>query len=153
MLEPDANAPIFYSSTYEHGVDEKRRVQIPAKWRAANGEVTFTLIVWKKANQPTCLLALPPAVMKALMDKIAAMSFSDPRAEALRRLIGTKSDQVTCDKAGRICIPEMMAQEAGIDKQAVLTGMLDRFQIWSPDRYAPVSQIDEALKDDAMNLI
>jgi MraZ protein len=145
--------PILYSSSYSHGVDEKRRVQIPSKWRGEEKEVTFTLIVWKKASQEACLLALPPEVMKTLMAKIAAMPFSDPRAEALRRLLGTKSDQVTTDKAGRICLPEAMAREAGIDKQAVLVGMWDRFQIWDPVRYAPTRDLDEALTNDAMSLI
>lgn len=153
MSENANSSTVIYSSCYPHGVDEKRRVQIPAKWRPENGEVTFTLMVWKKSQQEACLLALPPEVMKTLMGKIAAMPFSDPRAEALRRLLGTKSDQVTVDKAGRITLPDSMAKDAGIEKQAVLVGMWDRFQIWSPERYAATSKADEELTGEAMNLI
>jgi len=151
-MSESENQTTYYSSAYTHGVDEKRRVQIPAKWRPEN-EITFTLITWKKAQQNPCLLVLPPAVMKKLMAKLAEMPFSDPRAETLRRVLGTKSDQVTCDKAGRICIPEAMAKEAGIDKQAVLVGMWDRFQIWNPDSYATIHKADDALTDEAMSLI
>jgi MraZ protein len=152
MSENESNSAFVYSSAYTHGVDEKRRLQIPAKWRPED-EVTFTLITWKKPQQEACLLALPPDVMKTLMAKIAAMPFSDPRAETLRRVLGTKSDQVTCDKAGRICIPEQMAREAGIEKQAVLVGMWDRFQIWNPDRYAATNKVDDAMTSEAMSLI
>ena len=152
MPETQNNVPIFYSSLYRHGVDEKRRVQIPAKWRGPS-DTTFTLIIWQKGQQPACLLALPPVQMQALAQKLSTMSFSDPKAEALRRLLGSKSDQVTLDSAGRICIPETMAKEAGIGKEAVLVGMFDRFQIWNPERHAVVSQFDEALSDEAKNLI
>ena len=152
MADNESHSTFCYSSAYTHGVDEKRRVQIPAKWRPQD-EITFTLITWKKAQQQPCLLVLPPDVMKKLMAKIAEMPFSDPRAETLRRVLGTKSDQVTCDKAGRICIPEAMAREAGIDKQAILVGMWDRFQIWSPDRYAATNEADDAMTSEAMSLI
>ena len=42
----DNSAKKYYNSLYRHGVDEKRRVQIPAKWRPARSGVEFTLIFW-----------------------------------------------------------------------------------------------------------
>jgi len=134
-------------------VDDKRRLQIPAKWRLAQTEVTYTLILWKKSNQHQCLLVLPPEQMKALAKKLSEMPFSDPNAEALRRLLGGKSDQVTVDKAGRICLPEGLANEAGIDKEAILVGMIDRFQIWNPQNHDEANRLDEALRSEAYNLI
>jgi len=47
------------------------------------------------------------------------MPYADPKAEALRRLLGKKSDRVTPDKAGRICLPEAMAQAATIGNESV----------------------------------
>ncbi len=61
------------------------------------------------------------------------MPNSDPNKVVLKRFIGSESVQVTLDKAGRICLPEKMAKEAGISEEAVLVGLLDRFEIWSPD--------------------
>ncbi len=143
-----------YLFRYEHGVDEKRRVQIPAKWRSDNAEVVYTLILWKKSTpQPPCLLVLPPTAMKRLVEKISAMPFSDPKAEALRRLLGANSDQVTPDKSGRICLPDEMAKKAGIGEKAILIGMFDRFQIWNPDSYNTVNVIDDAHSPEALDLI
>src|SRR5690349_15690829 len=90
----------YYNALYRHGVDEKRRVQIPAKWRP-EGDATFTLMLWKRggAHEP-CLLVLPPELMRALADKLKQMPFGDPKAEALRRLLGAHSDQVTVDRSG-----------------------------------------------------
>lgn len=148
-----SSEPVYYSSLYRHGVDEKRRLQIPAKWRSAEGEV-LTVILWPKGNQPdACLLVLPPAEWVALVQKLKSMPYSDPDAEALRHLLGRKSDRVTPDKGGRICLPEAMAKAALIDGEAVLVGLVDRFEIWNPERYAAASAVDDLRLPAAFKLI
>jgi MraZ protein len=152
MSATESKTPIL-NSTYRHGVDEKRRVQVPAKWRW-DAEVVFTIIPWgAKSLAGACLLVLPPEVFGSLVDKVKAMSFSDPKAEALRRSIGADSVQVTVDRAGRICLPEPMAKVAGIEGEAVLVGLLDRFQIWNPARYDAIRAVDETLSQEAFSLI
>ena len=154
MAPNDSTDAVYYNSVYRNVVDEKRRVQIPAKWRPENGDQRFTLMVWKKSTQQdACLLVLPPQLMQTLTQKLTAMPFADPRVEALRRLLGSNSDQVPLDSVGRICLPEGMAKAAGIKTQAVLVGMFDRFQIWSPERHTGVSVLDEALSTEAFGLI
>jgi MraZ protein len=149
-----SNEEIHYHSRYRHGVDDKRRVQIPAKWRPSQPETQFTLILWPNGNtSEACLLVLPPAEMRALAGRIKAMPFADASAQALRRLIGSKSDVAELDKAGRICLPEAMAKAVGIQDEALLVGLVDRFEIWNPGRYEPVSQVDEALMPEAFKLI
>src|SRR6266496_4406161 len=145
--------PIYYNSHYRHGVDEKRRVQIPAKWRPTEPEV-LTLVLWPKgALAEACLLVLPPKEWEALVQKLKAMPFADTRAEALRRLLGKKSDRVTLDKGGRICLPEAMAKAAAIGKEAMLIGLLDRFEIWNPERYETASAVDDEMLSEAFKLI
>ena len=57
------------------------------------------------------------------------------------------------DKAGRICLPDEMARGAGIKDEAVLVGLLDRFEIWNPERYEKVKAADAALAPDAFKLM
>jgi MraZ protein len=153
MPEDTQNEPIYYNSVYRHGLDEKRRVQIPAKWRAAKPEV-LTLVLWPKGTLPeACLLVLPPNEWNALVQKMKAMPYSDPKAEALRSLLGKKSDRVTLDKGGRICLPDAMTKAALIEKEAVLVGLVDRFEIWNPQRYEAASAVDDALLPEAFKLI
>jgi MraZ protein len=145
---------IFYNSLYRHGVDDKRRLQIPAKWRPAQPNVEFTLILWPKgALQEACLLVLPPDEWFTLVQKLKAMPFADPKAEVLRRLIGRNSDRVALDKAGRICLPEGMAKAAGIETDAVLLGLLDRFEIWNPKRFDEISAVDQQLSPEVFREI
>ena len=117
-------------------------------------DVQFTLVLWPKGSEKeACLLVLGPDDWQALVQKIKGMPYSDPTAQALRRILGTKSDRVMLDKAGRICVPEWMAKAVIIEKEAVLVGLLDRFEIWNPERYATTSAVDEQLLPEAMKLI
>jgi len=154
MPTENASTTTFYTSIYHHGVDDKRRLQIPAKWRPAEESFQFTMILWPgSASSGSYLLFLPPEPLHLLMEKLKAMPYSDPTAHSLRRLLGTKSDRVTVDKGGRICLPEMMAKGAGIESDAVLVGSWDRFEVWNPERYKAVSKVDEALEPEAFKLI
>ena len=153
MASNDSNDSIYYNSVYRHGVDEKRRVQVPAKWRPAEEGVEFTLILWPQAKEGPCLRVLPPKEMAELMRDIDAMPNIDPKKVALKRFIGGESVQVALDKAGRICLPEGMTAKAGISDQAVLVGLLDRFEIWNPDRYEAVKAADAVMAHEAFKMM
>src|SRR5216684_1542935 len=153
-MEPNDTAePTYYNSIYPFGVDEKRRVQIPAKWRPTKPGVELTVMLWPKPKEGPCLRVLPPNKMADLMRDIDAMPNSDPNKVVLKRFIGSESVQVTVDKAGRICLPDGMAKAAEIRDEAVLVGLLDRFEIWNPDRYTKVKASDEVMAQEAFKLM
>jgi MraZ protein len=143
----------YYNSSYRHGVDDKRRLQIPAKWRPSKDGVEFTLILWPKSKEGPCLRVLPPQEMAELMRDIDAMPNGDPSKVVLKRFIGSESVQVALDKAGRICLPEEMAAAAGIKDQAVLVGLLDRFEIWNPERFGKVRASDAVMAQEAFKMM
>ena len=143
MSAAQTKEPTYYNSCYQHGVDEKRRVQIPAKWRPEEEGVELTMILWPKHQAGNCLRVLPPEKMAKLVADIDALPNSDPNKSVLKRRIGSKSAQVALDKAGRICLPEEMSRAAGIKDEAMLVGLLDRFEIWNPARYEAVEAADE----------
>lgn len=153
MHSDDSSEAIYYNSLYRHGVDEKRRVQIPSKWLPTSGTVEFTLILWPKYKEGPCLRALPPKEMAELMASLDAMPNSDPQKTVLKRVIGSKSVQVAADKAGRICLPEEMAKAAGIKDEAMLVGLLDRFEIWNPTAHAKLQSADEVMAHEAFKLM
>lgn len=153
METQTAIARTYYNGLYRHGVDDKRRVQIPAKWRPEESGVEFTMIVWPKADQGTCLRVLPPEEIAQLMIELDAMPSSDPKKVVLKRVIGSRSVQVTLDKAGRICLPDEMAKEAGISDEVMLVGLLDRFEVWSPTRYQKVEIADDVVAHEAFKLM
>jgi MraZ protein len=153
MSLSENSEPTYYNSSYRHGVDEKRRVQIPAKWRPTKSGVEFTLVLWPKSQAGPCVRVLPPQQMATLMRDISNMPNSDPNKVVLKRFIGSESVQAPIDKAGRICLPEQMAAAAGITDQAVLVGLLDRFEIWSPEGHERVKAADAVMAPEAFKLM
>ena len=153
MSEAKPAPPTYYNSCYRHGIDEKRRVQIPAKWRPEEAGTELTVILWPKHPAGSCLRVLPPAEMAQLMAEIDAMPNTSSDKVVLKRFIGSESLQVTLDKAGRICLPDEMARQAGLKDEAVLVGLLDRFEIWNPDRYENVKAADAVLAPKAFELM
>ena len=153
MSSEPLNEPIYYNSTYVHGVDEKRRVQIPSKWRPQKPHY-LTLILWPRGSMiDACIHVLPPLEWERLVAKAQSLPFADPKAQALRRLIGKKSDRVLLDRGGRICIPEAMATAAAIGKEAALVGLIDRFEIWNPKRHEAAGAEDDQMQHLAFELI
>ena len=147
------NKKIYFNSKYLHGIDEKRRLQIPAKWRPEQDGVEFTVIVWPKHQAGTCLRVLPLDKLEKLVSEIESMPNSDPRKDVLRRVVGGNSEQVTVDKSGRICLPEAMASAAGIKNEAQLVGMIEQFEIWEPNRYKSVEAADAVHQAKAFELM
>ena len=143
------NEVIYYSSLYRHGVDKKRRLQIPAKWLPTSGAVEFAVILWPKYSEGLCLRVLPPNEMVKLMATIDAMPNTDSQKTILKRVIGSQSEHIEVDAAGRICLPEEMAKATGLKDKAVLVGLLDQFEIWNPEAYAKVQTADEVMAAEA----
>jgi MraZ protein len=153
-MEPNETIePTCYNFVYRHGVDEKRRLQIPAKWRPAIPGTELTLVIWPKAKEGPCIRVLPPAKLRSMMRDLEAMPNSDPQKPVLKRRIGSTSVQVTLDKSGRICLPEQTAKAAGITTEAVLVGVLDCFEIWSPEKYEQVEAADALLAQQAFQML
>ncbi len=153
-MEPNETiSRTYYNSSYRHGVDEKRRVAVPAKWRPAQEGVEFTLVAWPQSQEGTCLRVLPPDQMAALLRDLVAMPNDNPSKVLLKRCIGGSSAQATVDRSGRICLPEDLAKDAGIKNEAVLLGLLDCFEIWSPERYEKVKASTAVMAQEAFKLM
>lgn len=153
MSDAQTKEPTYYNSRFLHGVDEKRRVQIPAKWRPDKSGTELTLVFWPQHQAGACLRVLPPAQMAKMKSDIDALPNDNPKKGVLKRFLGSESVQVTLDKAGRICLPDGMARAAGIKDEAVLVGLLDRFEIWDPARYENVKAADAVLASEAFKLM
>ena len=96
---------------------------------------------------------LPPVEMAELMRDLDAMPNTDPNKVVLKRFIGSESVQVALDKSGRICLPEEMAKAVDIKDEAILVGLLDRFEIWNPERYQKVKASDAVMAQEAFKLM
>jgi division/cell wall cluster transcriptional repressor MraZ len=141
MPDISTNEMIF-TSVYRHSLDLKRRVPVPFRWRPKD-PIDFTLMVFPEPEVGNCLRVLPPAQWTKLLEEIKSMPPDDDQKPILQRLVGRHSIEVRLDTAGRITIPEDMAEAAGITNMAVLAGSLRHFELWSPTRYAVMEEKDK----------
>lgn len=136
LVMPDApKAEKIYNSTFPMKVDDKRRVQIPAKWRPDEAGVEMTIVPWETAHGIS-LRVFPQAQFAKMIEKIESMPEGSVERDELLRKIGRNSEQVVVDSVGRMTLPDGMLKLAGVSTQAVLVGVVRVFEIWSPERFA-----------------
>jgi MraZ protein len=139
----DAVVPSFHGD-YSHGIDESRRVMIPARWRPKDPAIVFTVLAWP-INGDEFLLVLPPARWRVMLGKLQTRSLHDPRVATLERVIGSTSAPLTLDRVGRFVVPEHLAKLVGIEKEVKFVGRLDKFEMWSPERFGRAMAQDKNL--------
>ena len=120
----------MFLSSFEHTVDKKGRIAIPAKWRSELGEKYYLSIPID--GQP-CLTLYTQASWDALMAKIETLPMIDKLK--MKRYIGFMACDVTCDAQGRILIPQNMRNYASITENAFVNGASDTIEIWNKENW------------------
>ena len=114
-------------------LDPKGRLRIPAKFREVlQKHYTDALIVSKHEQ---CLVAYPPEKWEEMEAKAANLSqFNSQHRSFVRRFI---SGAETCefDSQGRILIPPLLREDAHLEQDVILVGMLSSFEIWNKATY------------------
>ena len=115
------------TGTYEHSIDAKGRLFIPAKLREELG-VTFYLAM----GVDECLAIYPEETWNRFTEKFASLPMS--QSAAMRPLFANAS-KCELDSQGRIVIPQKLRKYAGLEKDAVIIGVNDRAEIWSAETW------------------
>jgi len=123
---------------FEHSIDDKGRVAIPARFRE---ELAEGMVLTRGFDQ--CLQAFPRQVWQQLAQKVSSLSLGSPEARNLRRILFSNAAEVEVDRQGRILVPQNLREYAGLGEQVVITGMDTFFELWSADRWrAVMEQLD-----------
>src|SRR3990172_9156732 len=117
----------MFLSQFQHNLDEKGRLMIPARYRELLAAGAFITQGFDK-----CLMVMAEAYFKQVYDRINAMNLADPTARLLRRLILSNAYPVEVDKVGRILVPGNLRQVTSLEGEAVVAGKGDYFEVWTP---------------------
>lgn len=132
---------------YQHNIDIKGRVAIPAKFRDDLGSQFY---ITKGLDD--CLFVLPLSEWSRLEEKIRAMPIS--KARGLQRFFFSGAAEVQPDKQGRILIPQQLREHAKLNKEVTLIGTLNRVEIWNSEKWKEFnSNLTQESIEDAMDML
>ncbi len=130
----------MFLGEYEHSIDTKGRVAVPAKFRT---QLEGGLVVTRGFER--CLQVYPMEQWQKLSERVSNLSLGAVEARQLRRLLFSSAFDTEVDKQGRIVLPSGLREYAGIGDVAVVAGMNTYFEIWSQtDWDAAMAALDEA---------
>ena len=126
-----------FMGEFNHTVDTKGRLIIPTKFREDLGP---EFIVTKGLDG--CLFVFPPEEWKAFEGKLRTLPLNQKNARSFVRFFVSGAATCELDKQGRILLPATLREFAGLEKDVVLAGALDRVEIWSKLRWTENTSID-----------
>jgi len=122
-----------FMGEFEHTVDEKGRIAIPAKFRSrfADG-----LVVTRGLE--SCLYVYTLADWSSLAEKIAKLPLSQSNARSFQRIMFSGATDCYPDQQGRIVLPAYLRAYAGIENEVVVAGSGTRLEIWPKENWQEV---------------
>ncbi len=123
---------------YNHTIDEKGRITLPAAFREMLGEDPFIL-----SGFDGNLSIMSFTRFQQLRDKIYSQNMADINSRRLRRLIFSTATQLEFDKNGRFVIPQPLRDIAKLDGNVLVLGVGKDIELWNPDLYAEQEETSE----------
>ena len=129
-----------FSGNYTHNIDPKGRVTIPAAYREALGD-HFTIGL---NNEFNAIALYPTEKWQDMSEKLDRNPDSDVRGMAYVRLIKAFSfTNQSLDGQGRVLLPAVLRQKAGMDKAIRFAGLGRYLEIWDEDRFVAANAATE----------
>ena len=127
---------------YEHSLDAKGRMIMPAKLRQDMGD---KFIVTKGLDG--CLFAFSQNEWLNFETKLKSLPLSDKNARNFVRFFLSGATECELDKQGRFLIPANLREHANLDKEIVIIGVGTRLEIWNRETWQKYSK-DESISAD-----
>jgi len=122
-----------FRGRYFHTVDPKGRLSIPSKFRdVLKNRYDEGLIV---AHFDRCLVAYPEEEWTRLEEKLLQLPSTQLEVRTFLRRFFSSGVDCPVDKQGRVLLPPESRRSAGIMKDVVLVGLMNRFELWSRERW------------------
>ena len=123
----------MFLGEYDHNMDDKGRLAVPARFRDELGE---GVVITRGFDR--CLMGFPRPMWELLARQVSALSLGQGDARNMRRLLFSGASDLQLDRQGRILIPQNLREYAGLDEQVIVAGLNTHFEIWSSERWHEV---------------
>lgn len=120
----------MFLGQYQHNLDEKGRLMIPARFRELLVGGAFVTQGFDR-----CLMIMTSSYFEEVYRRINAMNLADPTIRLLRRQFLANAYAVEIDKVGRVLLPAGLRQGSNLDGETIVVGQGEYFEIWSPENW------------------
>lgn len=132
--------------SYQHNIDSKGRVIMPAKFREELGEVFYAT-----KGTDSSITVLSQKAWEELGQKIC--SLPSAQTKDLQRFLFSSAAELVPDKQGRVLIPQVLRNYAHLEKDVVIIGTGSKVEIWDAERWNKYNDdISESQMLEVMNL-
>ncbi|MGR6544916.1 division/cell wall cluster transcriptional repressor MraZ [Paenibacillus tundrae] len=139
----------MFMGEFQHSIDDKGRVIIPAKFRESLGP---SFVVTRGLDQ--CLFVYPMEEWGIMEQKLKALPLMKSDARAFTRFFFSGATECDLDKQGRVNLPGNLREYAKLDKDCVVLGVSNRVEVWSKDIWENYfNQSEEVFNDIAEKLV
>ena len=121
-----------FRGQYEHSLDAKDRITIPARFRAAFAEG----VVLAQGLEPCVEVFSETAYGDVEQRFLADLNPFDREGRRTQRRFHARSEDEKLDSAGRVRLPKRLIEHAGLEGTCVIAGVMNRLEIWNPERWA-----------------
>ena len=121
-----------FLGSYQHQIDEKGRLSLPAPFRRDGGDEPLVLV----HAFPEALTLYPQKSWSQVEDRLREMMRLNAGARAHVLRVTANAVEVSPDKQGRILVPQRLQEAVGIAGPTLVVGAIDRIELWNPDRFA-----------------
>lgn len=132
----------MFMGEFSHTIDPKGRLIVPAKLKA---ELGSSFVVTKGLDG--CLFAYPDQEWKNIESHFREIPLTTKDARKFTRFFFAGASRVDCDSQGRVLIPPTLREFAGLKKDVVLAGVMDRVEIWDKARWDDADSYEESDMD------
>jgi len=140
-------------------LDSKGRIGIPKRYRAILEDIDSDNLVVTIDTEEKCLLIYPQEHWDAIQEKIEKLSSFNPTSRRIQRLLIGHATDLELDGNGRILIPPMLREYAGLKKKGVLLGQGKKIELWDEecwsacrDNYLSAKDDDESIPEELESL-
>lgn len=139
----------MFMGEFQHSLDEKGRLIIPAKFREALGP---SFVVTRGLDH--CLFLYPQAEWQNLESKLKTLPLTNANARAFVRFFFSGANECELDKQGRILVPPNLREYAKLERDAVVIGVSNRVEVWAKSEWETYSgQADESFESIAEQIV
>jgi len=133
----------MFIGEYNHSVDTKGRMNVPAKFRDDLGERFYMT-----KGLDDCLFMFPEAEWRVFEEKLKSLPLTNRNARAFVRLFFAGATECTLDKQGRVNIPQPLREHGKIEKDVIVIGVGTRVELWSETNWTTYNDPDNISYDD-----